>query len=96
MAKKKRKIDSFSADELLEELRRREMSPTKNRSASLLAASGDIDVSLTQYSSAVLAKALREAQKVVYGVDDRMDDFEIILSIFCCSFKSAMCFLSHK
>lgn len=77
MAKKKRKIDSFSADELLEELRRRESSPVKSRSVTMFRAEADGEKGMAQYSSSDLAKALREAQKVIYGVDDRMDAFEI-------------------
>jgi len=78
MAKKKRKIDSFSADELLGELRRRELSPVKNRPATLRSVGGGNEAGLTEYSSGDLAKALQEAQKLVYGVDDRMDAFEIV------------------
>ena len=77
MAKKKRGIDSFSADELLKELRRRELSPLQGGSAATFTAEADGEKGMAQYSSSELVKALHEAQKVIYGVDDRMDAFQI-------------------
>lgn len=76
MSKKKLKIESFSADELLEELRSREQAPAK-KSAMLLASEGEKRLAMAEFSSAELAKALRDAQKVIYGVDDRMEAHEI-------------------
>ena len=75
MGKKKRDIKSFSADELLEELRFREQAPEKR----VFGADHKTEKqrAMGALSSKKLAKALREKQKVIYGMDDRMDKFEI-------------------
>lgn len=71
MAKQKPNLNDYDADELLAELRARELGlpsdKRKGRKQRALAALDD-----TQ-----LTKALRDAQKVVYGVDDRREAHEI-------------------
>lgn len=75
MAKQKLDITSFSADELLAELRLREQGFKGKELAAVRKTAKDH--SLADFSSKDLAKALREAQKVIYGMDDRMDFFQI-------------------
>ena len=76
MAKKNPDIKSLSADELLEELRFREQAP-KKRTSGASRRKTDKQRAMGALSSKKLAKALREKQKVVCGMDDRMDKFEI-------------------
>jgi hypothetical protein len=68
-------LKSYTADELLEELRLRESEPNDDESSK--ARKSAKQLALAQHSSAELAKALREAQKLIYGIDDRKDIYEI-------------------
>jgi hypothetical protein len=60
-------LDEISADEILAELRSREAGGGAPRGDGALA---DVD-------SATLAEVLRDKQKVIYGIDDRRDVFEV-------------------
>lgn len=71
-------IKEFSADELLAELRARERGP--KLSVAVVAMSMDKSVkqtTLAGYSTQELTKELRNQQKVIYGIDDRMDYYQI-------------------
>lgn len=75
MVKQKMNLKSFSADELLTELRLREQAPKGRRlDAERKTAKAQ---AMAEFSSKELAEALKEAQKVIYGTDDRMDFFQI-------------------
>ena len=71
----KNKLNSYSADELLAELRQREQSLDKRGFAGVRSTSRVRE--MAEFSSADLAKALRAAQKVIYGIDNRMEAVEI-------------------
>ncbi len=66
-------LKAYTADELLAELRLRE---TPRALASALRKTSK-ERTLATVDSAELAKALREAQKVIYGTDDRVEAFQI-------------------
>jgi hypothetical protein len=66
-------LKSYSADELMAELRLRE---TPGAMASAVRKSSK-ERALAGVDSAEVAKALREAQKVIYGTDDRQEAFAI-------------------
>jgi V8-like Glu-specific endopeptidase len=68
--KQKKSLNEFTPEEILAELRQREggrVAAAKRKSAS----------PLVQADSASLVKALKDAQKLVYGVDDRKDIFQV-------------------
>lgn len=67
------KLKSFSVDELLQELRSREAQPTITAEADRLAP----NESLKEFDSETIATALKDNQKVIYGVDDRVDVFQV-------------------
>jgi hypothetical protein len=75
MAPKKVDLTSYSADELLAELRLRESAPNEDELS--IARKSTVGSALADISSAEIAKALREAQKLIYGTDDRQDLFAV-------------------
>jgi hypothetical protein len=66
-------LDEFNTDELLRELKARHAPATAFAAAAPVA-----DARLAGIDSAEIADKVREEQKLVYGVDDRKDLFEII------------------
>lgn len=69
--KKAKKLEDCSPEEILEELHARQY----EKPAALLAKKVR---PLAQYDSMTLAKALRNSQKLVYGMDDRLDLYQVM------------------
>jgi hypothetical protein len=67
------KLKELSVDELLQELRAREVKAGK----AILAVAPETRESLSQFDDATITKALKENQKAIYGVDDRVDVFQL-------------------
>jgi hypothetical protein len=67
------KLEKFSVEELLAELRAREA----KRSLTDLAGDLEPNAELQEFDSETLVKALKDNQKVIYGTDDRLDVFQI-------------------
>jgi len=67
-------LKSLNVDDLLAELRRREAGV---KSADQELARLTTETPLSKVSTSELTNALREAQKVIYGVDDRVEAFQI-------------------
>jgi hypothetical protein len=67
------KLKDLSVDELLQELRARE-AKAKNTT---LAGPIEPREELREFDDATIAEALRENQKVIYGIDDRVDVFQL-------------------
>ncbi len=72
MSKKEdlKKLESFNVDDILSELRARE-STTKMRGFAKAA------TPLATYDNKTLVEALKNAQKLIYGMDDRQDMFQV-------------------
>lgn len=77
MAKSTPKIDlrSYTADELLAELRSREQGDVTTHRAAVAKTSKEL--ALATVGTPDLTKALRDAQKVIYGTDDRIEAHQI-------------------
>lgn len=67
------KLKDLSVDELLQELRAREAKAKNIALARPLEPSED----LREFDDATIAEALKENQKVIYGIDDRVDIFQL-------------------
>ena len=71
-------LKSFSADDLLRELRAREHNEQPRDAEGFeRTAAVELNEVLREYDSPTLAKALREMQTVIYESDDRQDLFEV-------------------
>jgi Trypsin-like peptidase domain len=68
-----KRLEEFSADELLDELRVREAKLTATGAAVHVEPSNE----LQRFASETLVKVLKDNQKVIYGTDDRVDVFQI-------------------
>lgn len=67
------KLKELSIDDLLQELRAREAKAGNVALAIPL----ELNENLRQFDDASIAKVLKENQKVIYGVDDRVDVFQL-------------------
>lgn len=92
---KKQDLTSYSADELLGELRLREtVTDSVSRSATFSASVNEQAASpLAEVPSSELVKALREQQKLIYGTDDRKDAFEVTDSDVQLSLNGVACLI---
>lgn len=76
-----RAIEEFSADDLLFELRAREESQGAGEEALPGVTESEdepeLNPELESYDTQELSQALRDTQEVIYGVDDRVDIFEV-------------------
>jgi len=68
--KQPKKLNEFAPEDILAELRQRE-------GGSAVSAKKKAAAPLAQADTASLVKALRDSQKLVYGVDDRQDIFQV-------------------
>lgn len=68
-----KKLENFSADELLRELRAREAQMSDTATALRLS----LNKELREFDSETLVKVLKDNQKVIYGMDDRLEVFQI-------------------
>lgn len=72
-----KKLEEASLEELLSELRNREAEAKSARRGGAEAVAAERSGALREYDTALIARAAQEAQKGIYGVDDRMDLFEV-------------------
>ena len=69
-------FEAFSAEDLLTELKSRHSHVSE--AATMLSVQPVLHAGLKQFDSAMIAAALKAKQKVIYGVDNRLDLFEVI------------------
>jgi hypothetical protein len=71
------KLEKYSVEELLRELRARESKQKAAVHGIVAAADLAPDEALQEFDSAPILKALQDRQKVIYGTDNRLDVFQV-------------------